>query len=121
MGWNSEASSCAGGGVEVLLADPLGVERGDRPVDRLARKARRGDRDLDLLPLEFKLLEVLALNLGRVVTRAMLLEQVWRFQFDPRTSIVETHINRLRRKLDAPGAPSCIATVRGAGYVLSHA
>lgn len=89
----------------------------DLVVDRLARTVRRGDREIELLPLEFKLLEFLLMHVGQLVTRAMLLEQVWGFHFDPRTNIVETHISRIRGKLDAPGEPSMITTVRGSGYL----
>jgi two-component system, OmpR family, response regulator len=88
-------------------------------LDRLKRIALREGQAIDLLPLEFKLIETLAMNAGRVVTRAMLLEKVWGFHFDPRTNIVETHISRLRRKIDRPGEPSLISHVRGAGYVLA--
>ena len=94
------------------------VRAGEVTLDRLTRRAFRGDREVELLPLEFKLLEFMALSAGRVVTRAMLLEQVWGFSFDPRTNIVETHISRLRRKLDGPGEAPLISTVRGSGYVL---
>ena len=87
-------------------------------VDRLARTVRRGAREIELLPLEFKLLEFLMMHVGQVVTRAMLLEQVWGFHFDPRTNIVETHISRIRSKLDEPGEPALITTVRGAGYLV---
>ena len=102
-------------------AERTTLQAGELTLDRLARMAHRGGRLLELLPLEFKLLEFLLLNAGRVVTRKMLLEQVWGFQFDPRTNIVETHISRLRRKLDGQGQASLISTVRGAGYVLSAA
>jgi two-component system OmpR family response regulator len=94
---------------------------GDLVLDRLDRSARRGERQIDLLPLQFKLLELLILNEGQVVTRAMLLERVWGFSFDPRTNIVETHISHLRAKIDTPGQASLIATVRGAGYILRAA
>ena len=87
-------------------------------VDRLARTVRRGDREIELLPLEFKLLEFLLMHVGQLVTRAMLLEQVWGFHFDPRTNIVETHISRIRGKIDEPGEPSMITTVRGSGYLV---
>jgi two-component system OmpR family response regulator len=60
------------------------------------------------------------LNAGQVVTRSMLLQQIWGFKFDPRTNIVETHISRLRAKIDAEGETPLIATVRGAGYVLPN-
>lgn len=94
------------------------LQAGGLALDRLARTVRRGDTEVELLPLEFKLLEYLMLNAGRVVTRAMLLEQVWGFSFDPRTNIVETHLSRLRGKIDPPGGPSVITTVRGSGYVV---
>ena len=100
-------------------ADALTLRAGALSLDRLSRVARCHAREVELLPLEFKLLEVLALNAGRVVTRAMLLEKVWGFHFDPRTNIVETHISRLRRKIDRPEEPSLISHVRGAGYVLA--
>ena len=91
----------------------------DLTVDRLNRRVTRGGRGIELLPLEFKLLEYLMLNMdGQVVTRSMLLQQIWGFTFDPRTNIVETHISRLRAKIDPKGDAPLIITVRGAGYVL---
>ena len=78
---------------------------------------RRGGEAIDLQPREFRLLEFLMRSEGRLVTRKMLLEQVWDYQFDPKTNIVETHISRLRGKIDR-GGPSLIQTVRGAGYML---
>jgi len=90
----------------------------DLTLDRLERAAARDGQPVALLPLEYKLLEYLMLNAGQVVTRAMLLEKVWGFHFDPRTNIVETHLSRLRAKIDPAGAPSLIATVRGEGYVI---
>ena len=80
---------------------------------------RRG-QIVSLLPLEYRLLEFLLLSRGQPVTRKMLLEQVWGFHFDPRTNIVETHISRLRGKLDETGGPPLIHTIRGAGYVVSE-
>ncbi|QUD88023.1 winged helix-turn-helix domain-containing protein [Phenylobacterium montanum] len=88
-------------------------------LDRLARTVRRGEREIELLPLEFKLMEFLLMHVGQLVTRTMLLEQVWGFHFDPRTNIVETHISRIRGKIDEPGEPALIATVRGAGYLVA--
>ena len=84
----------------------------------MQRSARRGERRIELLPLQFKLLEFLMLHEGAVVTRAMLLESVWGLRFDPRTNIVETHISHLRAKIDVAGQPSLITTIRGAGYTL---
>jgi two-component system OmpR family response regulator len=92
---------------------------GDLTLDRLERRGRVDGREVELLPLQFKLLEFLMLNEGRVVTRAMLLEGVWGFRFDPRTNIVETHVSHLRSKIDRPGQASRIVTVRGAGYMIS--
>jgi two-component system OmpR family response regulator len=87
-------------------------------IDLLARTASRDGRDLELKPMEFKLLEYLARNAGRVVTRSMLLEKVWEFHFDPQTNVVETNISRLRSKVDRGFTPELIHTVRGAGYSL---
>jgi two-component system OmpR family response regulator len=87
-------------------------------LDRLGRVAQVGEREIDLLPLQFKLLEFMMMNAGRIVTRSMVLQNVWGFSFDPRTNIVETHLSHLRAKIDTPGEPSLITTVRGAGYVL---
>ncbi|HEY2749986.1 response regulator transcription factor [Phenylobacterium sp.] len=93
----------------------------DLELDRLHRKARRAGQPISLLPLEFRLLEFLLLSRGQPVTRKMLLEEVWGFHFDPRTNIVETHICRLRAKLEAIGGPPLIQTIRGAGYVIRDA
>ncbi|MBL8550123.1 MAG: response regulator transcription factor [Hyphomonadaceae bacterium] len=90
----------------------------DLTLDRLRRIVRRGEQQLDLQPREFRLLEELMLNAGRVVTRTMLLERVWDFRFDPGTNIVETHISRIRSKIDRGGDPPLIHTLRGAGYVV---
>jgi two-component system OmpR family response regulator len=94
---------------------------GELSLDRLARKARIGGEEIDLLPLEFRLLEVLMMNSGRVVTRAMLLEKVWGFRFDPRTNIVETHLSRLRTRIQRTGVAAPIVTVRGVGYMAAVA
>lgn len=90
----------------------------DLTLDRLKRVVKRGDTMVDLQPREFRLLEELMLNAGRVITRTMLLERVWDFHFDPGTNIVETHISRIRSKIDRGGDPALIHTVRGAGYVI---
>ncbi len=91
---------------------------GDLRMDLLARSVTRAGETIELQPREFKLLEVLLRNKGRVVTRTMLLEQVWDFHFDPKTSVVETLISRLRTKLDKPFATELIHTVRGVGYTV---
>jgi two-component system, OmpR family, response regulator len=90
----------------------------DLEMDLISRKVRRGEQEIDLQPREFRLLEYLLRNAGRVVTRTMLLENVWEFHFDPRTNIVETHVSRLRSKIDKGFTPELIETVRGSGYLL---
>lgn len=92
---------------------------GDLEVDLVARKVTRAGKDIDLQPREFRLLEVLMRNKGRLVTRTMLLERVWSFHFDPKTSVVETHISRLRSKIDKPFDKELIHTLRGSGYSLN--
>lgn len=88
----------------------------DLEMDLVRRRVERSGTSIDLQPKEFRLLEVLMRNEGRVVTRTMLLEQVWEFHFDPKTSVVETHISRLRAKVDRPFDKELIHTVRGTGY-----
>ena len=90
----------------------------DLEMDIVRRSVARGGRRLDLTPVEFRLLEYLMRHAGQVVTRTMLLEQVWDFHFDPRTNIVETHVSRLRSKVDRDFGVELIHTVRGAGYCL---
>ncbi|HRO09882.1 response regulator transcription factor [Amaricoccus sp.] len=92
---------------------------GDLELDLIARTARRGTRTVELLPREFQMLEYLMRRQGRVVTRTMLLEGVWDYRFDPRTNVIDVHISRLRRKIDAEGEPPLIHTVRGSGYKLA--
>jgi len=91
---------------------------GELRMDLLQRTVTRGARKLDLLPTEWRLLEFLMRHPGEVITRTMLLEKVWDFSFDPTTNVVDVHVSRLRRKLDLPGEPPMIRTVRGAGYAL---
>lgn len=94
------------------------LRAGDLEMDLLSRTVRRAGEIVALQPREFRLLAYLMNHAGEVVTRTMLLENVWDFHFEPRTNIVETHISRLRGKLQRPGAANPIQTVRGAGYVL---
>jgi two-component system OmpR family response regulator len=89
---------------------------GDLELDLLTHTARRAGREIALQPREFKLLEYLMRNTGQVVTRTMLLENVWEFHFDPQSSVVETHISRLRAKIDDGGEMQLIQTIRGVGY-----
>lgn len=90
----------------------------DLEMDLLRRTVRRGDRGIELLPTEWRLLEYMLRHAGRVLTKTMLLEKVWDFNFDPSTNIVEVHVSRLRRKIEAEGEAPLIRTIRGAGYVL---
>ena len=91
---------------------------GDLEVDRVRRNVTRAGLRIDLKPREFLLLEYLMRHAGQVVTRTMLLENVWEFHFDPRTNIVETHMSRLRAKVDRDFGVELIHTIRGAGYCL---
>jgi two-component system OmpR family response regulator len=99
-------------------AEQAVLELGDIRFDLIHRVASRGGRVLDLLPTEWRLLEFMLRHPRQVLTRTMLLEKVWDFSFDPTTNVVDVHVSRLRRKLEAPGEPPAIRTVRGAGYAL---
>ena len=90
----------------------------DLELDLIKRSVTRAGREIDLQPREFQLLECLMRNGGRVVTRTMLLERVWDFHFDPKTNIVETHMSRLRGKVDRGFDAELIQTIRGSGYML---
>ncbi len=92
---------------------------GDLRMDLLSRKVARGDRSIQLQPREFKLLEFLMRHAGNVVTRTMLLENVWDYHFDPQTNVIDTHISNLRHKIDVGFARPLLKTVRGSGYRLS--
>ncbi|CAN5131602.1 response regulator transcription factor [soil metagenome] len=94
------------------------LRAGDLEIDLLARTVTRGGKRLELLAQEFKILEYLMRHAGEIVTRTMLLEKVWDFHFDPKTNIVETHISRLRSKIDKGFDKPLLHTVRGAGYVI---
>ncbi len=89
---------------------------GDLVMDLIAREVSRSDSKIDLQPREFKLLEYLLRNAGRVVTRSMLLENVWDYHFDPQTNVIDVHISRLRGKIDKGFETQLLETVRGAGY-----
>lgn len=90
----------------------------DLEMDLVRRRVARQGRAIELQPREFRLLEVLMQGEGRVITRTMLLERVWDFNFDPKTSVVETHISRLRAKIDKPFETQLLHTVRNIGYSL---
>jgi two-component system OmpR family response regulator len=109
--------------LEALLRRPVQPQRitlrlGPLELDRVRREAWRGGRKLDLLPREFQLLDYMAQHEGQVVTRAMLLEDVWNYRFTPQTNLVDVHMGRLRRKLDTPDEPPLICSIRGAGFCL---
>lgn len=92
------------------------LEVGDLVIDRIRRSATRGGVRIDLQAQEFKLLEYLMLHASEIVTRTMLLENVWSFHFDPKTNVIESHMSRLRAKVDRGFGVELIRTVRGAGY-----
>ncbi|MEX3316685.1 winged helix-turn-helix domain-containing protein [Sulfitobacter sp. PS-8MA] len=108
--------------VNALARRPQALEQettlraGDLTMDLISRRVTRAGQEIDLLPREFALLEHLLRRRGRVQTRTMLLEAVWDISFDPMTNVVETHISRLRAKVDRPFDSELIQTVRGAGY-----
>ncbi len=101
--------------------DPVRLQAEDLQLDLVRHEARRGDHLLQLTPQEFSLLEYLCRNAGRVVTRTMILDHVWRMQIDPTTNVVDVHIYRLRSKVDHNSSVPLIHTIRGVGYVLKHA
>jgi two-component system OmpR family response regulator len=92
---------------------------GDLVLDRLSRRVTRAGEAIPLQPREFRLLEYLMKNAGQIVTRTMLLEQVWDYHFDPQTNVIDVHISRLRAKIDKNFAKPLLHTVRGAGYMIS--
>src|SRR4051812_20072747 len=94
---------------------------GDLELDRLSHVVRRGNIEIDIQPREFRLLEYLMKNAGQVVTRTMLLENVWDYHFDPGTNVIDVHVSRLRSKLDKGYERPLLHTVRGAGYMVRDA
>jgi two-component system OmpR family response regulator len=109
--------------VEALLRRPLETRDtllrvGDLTLDLIDRQASRGTRAIELLPREFKLLEYLMRRPGQAVTRAMLLEEVWHYRFVPQTNLVDVHIGKLRRKIDAPAEPPMLESIWGTGFML---
>jgi two-component system, OmpR family, response regulator len=91
---------------------------GDLELDRLSHNVTVGGREVTLQPREFRLLEYLMKHAGQVVTRTMLLENVWDYHFDPQTNVIDVHISRLRSKIDKGRATPLLHTVRGAGYMI---
>jgi two-component system OmpR family response regulator len=94
------------------------LKAGDLEMNLLTRKVTRAGQKIDLQPREFRLLEYLMRHAGQVVTRTMLLEKVWDYNFDPQTNVIDVHISRLRAKIDKEFEEPLLHTVRGAGYRL---
>jgi DNA-binding response OmpR family regulator len=101
-----------------LRADQAMLRIGDLVIDPFSRDVRRGSREINLTQKEYALLEYLARQAGRPVTREQISQQVWKQEFDPTTNIVDVYINYLRKKVDVEGEPSVVQTVRGVGYML---
>ncbi|KQZ59866.1 XRE family transcriptional regulator [Rhizobium sp. Root149] len=101
-----------------IAAEKTRLRVGDLEIDLVRRTAERGGTPIELLPREFLLLELFMRNEGRVLTKTMLLERIWNFNFDPQSSVVETHISRLRTKIDKPFEFPLLHTVRNTGYTL---
>ncbi|WP_397452652.1 response regulator transcription factor [Pseudomonas sp. NA-150] len=113
--------------VEVLLrrSNPVSAAEtvlrlADLELNLINREASRAEQPLNLLPTEYKLLEFLMRNHGQIITRMMIFEEVWGYHFDPGTNLIDVHIGRLRKKIDAPGLTPLIRTVRGSGYVIAE-
>jgi two-component system OmpR family response regulator len=109
--------------IEALLRRPAEsagttLRVGPLELDLLARTAKRGERTIDLLPREFRLLEYMMRRKDQLLTRAMLFEEVWNYKFVPQTNLVDVHMGRLRRKVDPPPEAPMIHNVRGQGFIL---
>jgi two-component system OmpR family response regulator len=109
--------------LEALLRRPVETRDtvlrvGPLELDLINRTAKRGDRKIELLPREFRLLEYMMRRKEQMLTRAMLLEEVWNYKFVPQTNLVDVHMGRLRRKVDEPHEPPMIHNVRGIGFIL---
>jgi two-component system OmpR family response regulator len=102
------------------ITEPTTLTAGPLTVDLIRRKVKRSGQDIELQPLEFALLEYLMRNTGRVVSKTMIMEHVWDYNFDPQTNVVEVRICRLRDKIDRGHNNKLIHTVRGVGYVLEE-
>jgi two-component system, OmpR family, response regulator len=109
--------------IEALLRRPPETREtklrvGQLELDLIERTAKRGEREIDLLPREFRLLEYMMRRSDQLLTRAMLLEEVWNYKFVPATNLVDVHMGRVRHKVDGPGDTPMIHNVRGAGFIL---
>jgi len=112
--------------IDVLLRRPIETREtilrvGSLELDLIKRTAKRGERAIDLLPREFRLLEYMMQHNDQLLTRAMLLEEVWSYKFVPATNLVDVHMGRLRHKVDMPNEAPMINSVRGAGFILRAA
>ena len=101
-----------------IQEDTTTLQVDDLYIDLISRKVFRHDLEIKLKPREFQLLEYMMRNTGQIVTRAMLLQAVWNYHFDPQTNVIDVHISRLRQKIDKDFSVNLIRTVRGVGYVL---
>jgi two-component system OmpR family response regulator len=109
--------------IQALLRRPVENQQtvlrvGPLELDLLTRTAKRGERAIDLLPREYRLLEYMMRRQDQLLTRAMLFEEVWNYKFVPQSNLVDVHMGRLRRKIDGPNEPPMIYSVRGEGFVL---
>jgi two-component system, OmpR family, response regulator len=102
------------------LSEPTRLTVGDLSLNLLTREVIRGGRKIDLQPIEFSLLEYLMRSAGRVISKTMIMEHVWNYNFDPQTNVVEARICRLREKIDRNFERKLIHTIRGVGYVLKE-
>ena len=98
--------------------EPTVYRVGDLELDRLAHEVRRAGKEIALQPREFRLLEYLMKHAGKVVTRTMLLENVWDYHFDPQTNVIDVHVSRLRGKIEKGRDAQLLHTIRGAGYMI---
>jgi len=96
------------------------LQVGQLELDLIERTAKRNGRPIDLLPREFRLLEYMMRRTGHVLTREILFREVWNYNFDPKTNLVDVHMGRLRRKIDGPHEPPVILNVRGNGFILRN-
>jgi two-component system, OmpR family, response regulator len=100
-------------------APELAIKVGDLSLDLVKREASRGARRIELLPMEFKLLEFMMRHAGQTLSRRLIFEAVWEYYFDPGTNLIDVHVGRLRRKIDVLGAEPLFHTERGVGYMLN--
>jgi two-component system, OmpR family, response regulator len=100
------------------VARETALRVGPLELDLILRKVRRDGEEVALLPTEYRVLEFMMRHAGKTITRTMLFEAVWGYHFDPGTNLIDVHMGRLRKKIDPPGVPPLIQTVRGSGYIL---